>query len=87
LREVARAKIGRKALLITFVLGIILFMLSEIVVDPFIETYFEKSGTFVLVDKLFIAIMLKPIEDTVQRSLFRTEVRKRREIGKLNIPV
>lgn len=86
LREVARAKMGRKALLITFVLGIILFMLSEIVVDPFIESYFEKSGTFVLGGKLFIALMLKPIEDTVKRSLFRSEVKKRREMGKLSIP-
>ena len=86
LREVARAKIGRKALLITFVLGIILFMFSEIVVDPFIESYFEKSGTFVLGGKLLIALMLKPIEETVRRNLFRAEVRKRRELGKLSIP-
>jgi len=61
-------------------------MLSEIVVDPFIESYFEKSGTVVLGGKLFIALMLKPIEDTVKRSLFRSEVKKRREMGKLSIP-
>ncbi len=84
--EVARAKIGRKALLITFVLGVVLFMLSEIIVDPFIESYFEKSGSFVLGGKLLIALMLKPIEETVRRRMFREEVRKRREIGKLSVP-
>ena len=75
--ELARAKISRKSLSITLMVAIMLFVVSELLVDPYVESYFVRSSELVLVGKLLIFLMLKPIEDTVRRSLFRSEVKKK----------
>lgn len=76
-KQLARAKISRKSLSITLIVAVMLFVVSELVVDPYIESYFVRSSELVLLGKLLIFLMLKPIEDTVRRSLFRSEVKKK----------
>lgn len=77
LRQLTRAKISRKSVTITFILAILLFIASEVIIDPQIERYFVRSQELMIAGKLILALLLKPIEDIVRRQLYRSEMKKK----------
>ena len=80
LRALSREQIGRKALLITFLVGVVLILISEAFIDPIIEENMKGHTFAVLASKVLIAGLLKPIEDLVRRKLMQDEVRKKTQI-------
>jgi len=75
LSALTRAQISKKALFITFLIVIVLVLLSEGLVDPAIETY---TGSFwiAMLGKLFIALLIKPVDLIMEKILMRQAVRK-----------
>jgi hypothetical protein len=71
-----KARIGRRAATLVLVVAVILFILSEAIIEPRIENwatdyYQESSMAFWigLLLKFFIAVMIKPIEMLMERAL------------------
>lgn len=75
LSALTRAQISKKALFITFLIVIVLVLLSEGLVDPAIETY---TGSFwlALLGKLFIALLIKPVDIIMEKVLLRQAIRR-----------
>lgn len=75
LTALTRAQISKKALFITFLIVIVLVLLSEGLVDPAIETY---TGSFwlAMLGKLFIALLIKPVDLIMEKILMRQAVRR-----------
>ncbi len=76
--ELAKAKSSRKALGITLVLAIILFLVSEAFLEPIIESQTGNNLTG-LAMKGVIALMLKPFDNIVERFLVKRQIRKNKE--------
>lgn len=68
--ELTKARVGRKAQTIILFIGLTLFILEELVLEPFIDNY-STNIWFSLVIKLFIALLLKPLETFVERYLLK----------------
>jgi hypothetical protein len=66
--ELTKTKISKKAITIVLILAIFLFILSEVIIDPFIEKY-SNSFLLSLFSKGVIALLLKPLESFVESSL------------------
>ncbi len=75
LSALKQAHISKKALFITFIIVIMLVLLSEGLVDPVIEA---QTGSFwlAMLGKLFIALLIKPVDFIVERILIRQAMRK-----------
>jgi len=75
LSELMRVKISKKALFITYIILVILVLLSEGLVDPAIEKY---TGSFwlAMLGKLLIALLIKPVDLMMEKILMRQAVRK-----------
>lgn len=67
--QLVKAKVGRKASSIVLLIAIILFIISEGFIEPFVELKFGNQLGFVF--KLGIAILLKPIDVVVERYMMR----------------
>ncbi len=74
--QLVKAKVGRKASSIVLLIAIILFIISEGVLEPFVE---QKVGNEQIgfVFKLGIAILLKPIDVLVERYMMRKALKDR----------
>ncbi|MBK6264252.1 hypothetical protein JKA74_04325 [Marivirga sp. S37H4] len=80
--QLVKAKVGRKASSIVLLIAIILFIISEGVLEPLVEEKFgnEQIG---FVFKLGIAILLKPIDVLVERYMMRKALKNKRSITTL----
>lgn len=82
LDALTRAKLSRKANTITLIVVFALFMLTEALVEPWMEesvAIYFKGGTFlflILSAKAVVALMLRPIEKLVEKYLYRKEQEK-----------
>lgn len=74
IKDLAEAKIGRRATTFVFIFAIVLFLISEAFIEPWIERYY-KNFLVSLGIKGIIALLIKPIESLVERTL----VKKARE--------
>lgn len=73
--ELTKTKISRKAILLTLLLAIVLFLLSEGFIDPAIESH-SQSLALSMAGKLLIALMLKPLEGLIERLLLKRVMNK-----------
>lgn len=76
--ELTKTKISRKAITLTLLLAIVLFLISEGFIDPIIERYSE-SLIYSMLGKLAIALMLKPVEGLIERILLSRVMKRKRE--------
>jgi predicted nuclease with TOPRIM domain len=74
--QLVKAKVGRKASSIVLLIAILLFVLSEGVLEPFVE---ERVGNEQIgfIFKLGIAVLLKPIDVLVERYMMRKALKQR----------
>jgi hypothetical protein len=63
--ELTKTKISKRAVTYVLILAVFLFILSEVVIDPFIEKY-ANSFFLSLFSKGVIALGLKPLESFVE---------------------
>ncbi len=82
--ELTKARVGRKAQTIILFLGLSLFILEEIVLEPFIDNYSTNIWLSLSI-KLIIALLLKPLESFVEGFLLKAA--KKAETGVINSPV
>ena len=69
--ELTKARVGRKAQTIILFLGLSLFILEEIVLEPFIDNYSTNIWLSLSI-KLIIALLLKPLESFIEGLLLKT---------------
>lgn len=76
--QLVKAKVGRKASSIVLLIAIILFIISEGVLEPLVE---ERVGNTQIgfLFKLGIAVLLKPIDVIVERYMMRRALNKRKQ--------
>ena len=77
--ELTRAKISRKATTITLIAAVILFIISEGLLEPWVEKYMPSNqiGSWVgFLMKGLIALLLKPIDYLVE-SYLKKEARRK----------
>ena len=75
--ELTRAKVGRKAATLTLLFVIFLFVISEGVIDPIIDSNTNGNTWLSMVYKAVIALLLKPLEGFLEKYLMKTAVKKR----------
>jgi hypothetical protein len=83
--ELTVAKADKKALAVLFALAILLFVLSEVVIDPFVERLVKNYGAFkdqdnmymvaILLAKGAIALLLMPISDIVKKYMLKNALK------------
>ena len=76
LDELAKTKISRKSILFSFGTLIVLVILTELLVDPFIEEI-AYNNYISLSIKVGIALLLKPVESIYERVLIQRALKKR----------
>jgi predicted nuclease with TOPRIM domain len=74
--QLVKAKVGRKASSIVLLIAILLFILSEGVLEPQVEAYFGDNRIG-FIFKLGIAVLLKPIDVLVERYMMRRALKQR----------
>ncbi|MBY0424191.1 MAG: hypothetical protein K2Q22_01020, partial [Cytophagales bacterium] len=67
--ELTKARAGRTAATVILILGVLLFMLSEVVIDPYIDSHTGGNIYISIGVKGLIALMLKPIESLLEGQL------------------
>ncbi len=72
INDLAEAKIGRRATTFVFIFALALFLVSEAFVEPWIERYYNNF-LISLGIKGIIALLIKPIESLVERTLLKKE--------------
>ncbi len=80
--QLVKAKVGRKASSIVLLIAIILFIISEGVLEPLVEEKFGNEQIGFLF-KLGIAILLKPIDVLVERYMMRKALKSKGSITKI----
>jgi chromosome segregation ATPase len=80
LDDLTRAEAGRSAYAIIYFIAIVLFVLEEFFVEPFINVFGESIG-FSIAIKLVIVLLLKVSESTIE-----TKIRRARTKGKPRRP-
>lgn len=73
--QLFKARVGRKATSIVLLIAIILFIISEGLIEPIIED-FNDNFYIGLFFKGVIALSLKPIDSVVERYLMRSAIKK-----------
>lgn len=76
--QLVKAKVGRKASSIVLLIAIVLFIISEGVLEPIVE---ERVGNTSIgfIFKLGIAVLLKPIDVLVERYMMRKALNRRNQ--------
>ncbi|ADR20210.1 hypothetical protein MATR_21740 [Marivirga tractuosa] len=74
--QLVKAKVGRKASSIVLLIAIILFIISEGVLEPLVEERVGNTSVGFLF-KLGIAVLLKPIDVLVERYMMRRALKQR----------
>ncbi len=70
INDLAEAKIGRRATTLVFIFTLILFIISEAFIEPWIEAYY-KNFMVSLGVKGIIALLIKPLETMVEDFLVK----------------
>lgn len=73
--ELTKARVGRKAQTIILFIGLTLFILEEIVLEPLIDSIVKDNIWISLGVKMVIAFLLKPLESFVEGWLLKTAKR------------
>ena len=81
--ELTKARVGRKAQTIILFIGLSLFILEEIVLEPFIDNYSTNIWLSLSI-KLIIALLLKPLESFIEGLLLKKA--KKSSPGVINSP-
>lgn len=76
--QLVKAKVGRKASSIVLLIAILLFIISEGVLEPIVEERVGNTSIGFLF-KLGIAVLLKPIDVLVERYMMRKALNRRNE--------
>ena len=76
--DLVKAKAGRKATTIVFIFALILFVFSEALVDPYIDSN-TKNIYLSLSIKALIAMLIKPFEMLVEEGLLKSARKKTME--------
>lgn len=82
--DLVKAKVGRKATTIVFIFALILFVFSEALIEPYIESFADNIYVSLAI-KAIIAMSIKPLEMLVENSMMksaRKESLKQRELKK-----
>jgi len=78
--ELTKARAGRTAATVILILGVVLFMLSEVVIDPYIDSHTGGNIYISIGVKGLIALMLKPIESVLESQLLKLAWKRRQKI-------
>jgi tetratricopeptide (TPR) repeat protein len=73
--EIKRLKVNRKAVVFSWITIIILVLISEMILDPFIENYAYNNILSLLV-KVLIALLFKPIDGLYEKVLWNRTLKK-----------
>lgn len=74
--DLVKAKVGRKATTIVFVFALVLFVFSEALIEPYIDSYANNIYLSLSI-KAIIAMSIKPIEMLVEGSLLKMARKER----------
>ena len=77
--ELTKARISRKATTITLLAAILLFMVSEVFLEPIVDSFFQSEFYINLIIKGSIALLLKPIDYLVEWYLLQDAMQKSRK--------
>ncbi len=80
INELTRARVGRKAATITFVIFISIFVFEELFMDKVIEQLSGKNVWLGALFKLVMALLLKPIEGFIEKLLLEKVNKKEKEL-------
>jgi hypothetical protein len=64
--ELTKAKIGRKAAAIVLIAVVLLFLVSEVFLEPIVDAYYGDNLLVSISIKMSIALLLKPIDFLVE---------------------
>jgi len=67
--QLVKAKVSKKATSIVLLIAVLLFILSEGLIEPYIESFFEGNDLIGFATKGGIALLLRPIDIVVERYL------------------
>ncbi len=84
--DLVKARVGRKATTIVFVFALILFVFSEALIEPYIDSYADNIYLSLAI-KAIIAMSIKPLEMLVENSMMksaRKQSLKQRELKKVS---
>ena len=85
LDALTKARVGRRATTITLIIVIVLFLFTEAIIEPKIDIYAERKFAHIFANaelvfslgaKVIIALLLRPIEKIVERTLMKREAEK-----------
>lgn len=82
--DLVKARVGRKATTIVFIFALILFVFSEALIEPYIDTYADNIYVSLAI-KAIIAMSIKPLEMLVESSMMKSARKrslKQRELKK-----
>lgn len=83
INDLAEAKVGRKATTFVFIFALALFLVSEVFIEPWIERFYNNF--FVSLGmKGLIALLIKPIESLIERTLLKQARAKTLKAADLN---
>lgn len=68
--DLVKARVGRKATTIVFIFALVLFVFSEALIEPYIDTYADNIYISLAI-KAIIAMSIKPLEMLVESSLMK----------------
>jgi tetratricopeptide (TPR) repeat protein len=77
--EIKRLKVNRKAAIFSWITIIILVVISELFLDPFIDNYAYNNLLSLLV-KVMIALLFKPIDGLYEKILWQRAIKKPEEV-------
>lgn len=69
--DLVKAKVGRKATTIVFIFALILFVFSETLIEPYIDSYADNIYLSLAI-KALIAMSIKPLEMLVEGGMLKT---------------
>jgi malate synthase len=88
LDKLTKANAGKKATTIVFILGIVLFVFEEFLIEAVVKHHFGHENIWIGVSaKIFIALGLKPLEMYLEHKFIEhaMEENKRKKMQKQNI--
>lgn len=82
IKELTKARVSKRATTIVFMAAIILFIISEVFLEPIVDAYFQDDVYINIAIKGSIALLLKPIDYLVEWYLLRDTMRKTRQTAR-----
>jgi uncharacterized membrane protein len=82
--ELTKARISRRAAMLVLVAAIVLFVISEAFIEPFVDAYFLQNWWLIgFVIKCSIALLLKPIDYFLEGYLLRLASKNKKTLRTL----